>query len=74
VSTKLSVANRYLRNGQQSTDPYAVNDLNEFTGFWYDANGQSTASLRWLSRDNQVRRRLALLLVRTEVARFLLSD
>ena len=25
--------------GQQSTFPYAINDLNEFTGYWYDANG-----------------------------------
>jgi hypothetical protein len=25
--------------GQQSTYPYAINDLGEFTGYWYDANG-----------------------------------
>src|ERR1022692_789152 len=34
---------------------------------------QSTASSRWLSRDNQVLRRLALFMVRTEVARFTLA-
>jgi hypothetical protein len=25
--------------GQQSTIAWAINDLNQFTGFWYDANG-----------------------------------
>lgn len=25
--------------GQQATSPWAINDLNEFTGFWYDAQG-----------------------------------
>jgi hypothetical protein len=25
--------------GQQSTVAWAINDLNEFTGYWYDANG-----------------------------------
>jgi len=25
--------------GQQSTYAWAINDLNEFTGFWYDASG-----------------------------------
>jgi hypothetical protein len=35
---KLSLANAPVA-GQQSTFPYAINDLNEFTGYWYDANG-----------------------------------
>jgi hypothetical protein len=26
-------------SGQQSTVAWSINDLNEFTGFWYDANG-----------------------------------
>jgi hypothetical protein len=26
-------------SGQQSTVAWAINDLNEFTGFWYDAQG-----------------------------------
>jgi hypothetical protein len=25
--------------GQQATFAWAINDLNEFTGFWYDAQG-----------------------------------
>lgn len=25
--------------GQQSTVAWAINDLNEFTGYWYDAQG-----------------------------------
>jgi hypothetical protein len=26
-------------SGQQSTFAWAINDVNEFTGYWYDANG-----------------------------------
>jgi hypothetical protein len=35
---KLTLANAPVA-GQQSTIPYAINDLNEFTGYWFDANG-----------------------------------
>ena len=28
-----------VRLGQQSTVAWPINDLNEFTGFWYDAQG-----------------------------------